>query len=518
MLIHGARLPGCLPLAINRERHYAKKVKMSELQQRLEAWLRHEIRRAPGRNLPPLSALSRKAGVSIPTLMQAARVLRSAGEIDFGRGRRPRICGREIAVPEAPPTSLEFLCDLMRGHIASGEWAVGTPVPKIASFTLSHRVSDHTVRTAFRILERERVLHRRGKTRYVGPAPDPQPPVSPVSPRFIVILQNGWFDWQWLFQSDRTEQFTSAFYREAERTGVELLPVIASEKDPHNMRGHIYLAGEHAVCDYIRSHRDRYLGALLCSVDYPQLGLATWVRRLLEFGRPVVWFDHEYRGLPAGLGHPLFTRMSMEETRVSSCAVEALARYGHRHVGYPLDPDVPWQVLRLKLMREEVARQGLNLTFVETPMGSQRMTDSIRTGWVRRLKAISEIPLFSLPAKTRSVIQTFDGSSWLAPLLADFRISAILAPCDTVGRQVYEWLSALRVRLPDRFSLLSFDNYRSHRSLPMTSVDFGFGRLGYCAFHALTRDIPIQRDRRGALMATPFLCHRSSLGPARRTP
>ena len=133
---------------------------------------------------------------------------------------------------------------------------------------------------------------------------------------------------------------------------------------------------------------------------------------------------------------------------------------------------------------------------------------------VERLRKISEWPATELPERLAQVSRHQWSLPWVGRLLVDPRITAIVAPHDHNARSVYECLRALRVVLPDRFSILSFDNYRSFKSVPVTSVDFGFGRLGYCAFHAILGLVPIMRDSGGRIRPRPLVAHRASLGPA----
>ena len=204
----------------------------------------------------------------------------------------------------------------------------------------------------------------------------------------------------------------------------------------------------------------------------------------------------------------------MDEARVSRCAVEALTSFGHRRVGYPLDATVPWQVTRLELMREAAARAGSAFDIVAMPMDAVPPDAPRRAAVVRRLAKLSELPRHRLGEALARTEHTLPDLNWMFAGMADPRITALVAPSDEHGSRLFAWLASLRVRLPERFSLLSFDNYRSYRALPLSSVNFGFGRLGYFAFHSILRLIPTPRDQHGAILAQPFVAHRGSLGPA----
>ncbi len=491
-------------------------VKINSLIPNLVEALRGELAAAKGGRLPSLTRLCRKYDVSLPTMRKAANQLRDRGELTFSRGRTPRAPGPVPELPPRPPPTLDRIVAFVRERIATGDWPVGQALPKILALAGQFHASDHTVTTALARLEHGSVIHRRGRSRYVGPQPAARASAAHWSPpHFILIVQGAWNEWQGLCDSNRTEQFAGAFSAEAERMGIELLPVVATEKDPYVRSRRAYVAGERAILDHLKRHRDRYLGALLCGVVDTRLDAAHWHRRLLEYRRPQVLLDIGDKGPLQDIRHPLFTRCGPSESAVAACAVEALVRAGHRRVGYPYNETVAWEVRRLHLLRESVAKQRLDLTFVTGDVRLSRPLNADDTArLVERVRVLTELPPADVPATVADVMPNQWSSPWMGRLLLDPALTAIAVPNDSRARYVYEWLSALRVGLPDRFSLVSFDNYRTGKALPITSVDFGYGRLGYCAFHAILRTIPTPRDHTGAIHAQPFMAHRGSLGPA----
>ena len=65
--------------------------------------------------------------------------------------------------------------------------------------------------------------------------------------------------------------------------------------------------------------------------------------------------------------------------------------------------------------------------------------------------------------------------------------------------------------VPHDVQILSFDNAWIG-SYPITSVDGGYGRLGFDMFHILKGDISIPLSRKNMLLERPFVNHRGSLG------
>jgi DNA-binding LacI/PurR family transcriptional regulator len=92
-------------------------------------------------------------------------------------------------------------------------------------------------------------------------------------------------------------------------------------------------------------------------------------------------------------------------------------------------------------------------------------------------------------------------------------ITALLGANDEYARYLYYKLLSSGFRVPGDFSMVSFDNYPDLLPLPVSSVDFGFGHLGYMAFHAILQDITVKRGRRGDIPARAIVVHRGSVAP-----
>jgi hypothetical protein len=98
-------------------------------------------------------------------------------------------------------------------------------------------------------------------------------------------------------------------------------------------------------------------------------------------------------------------------------------------------------------------------------------------------------------------------------ILHDTGVTALLCPNDGLARRMYWVCRQLGYAIPDDISLLSFDNDHTASSHMMSSVDFGFGHLGYCAFHLLTKTLPINTAPGGRVGARAHVAGRGSVGP-----
>ena len=131
-----------------------------------------------------------------------------------------------------------------------------------------------------------------------------------------------------------------------------------------------------------------------------------------------------------------------------------------------------------------------------------------------------------LPAEGRAFLDKDDSSgpdharllalnAVMMPLLFEQNVTAIIAMNDARARHYYLWLRTMGYRVPDDLSLLSFDAVpRQLYPWQISSVDFGFGYLSYCAYHLIMEDVPVAH-RNSDLPARCRLNHMGSVGPAR---
>jgi DNA-binding LacI/PurR family transcriptional regulator len=71
------------------------------------------------------------------------------------------------------------------------------------------------------------------------------------------------------------------------------------------------------------------------------------------------------------------------------------------------------------------------------------------------------------------------------------------------------------VSIPRDISLVTFDNYLQFQIWPLTTVDFGFGNLGYRAFQAIRGEIPVRIGTNRDMLTEALLINRGSLDAPR---
>jgi DNA-binding LacI/PurR family transcriptional regulator len=93
--------------------------------------------------------------------------------------------------------------------------------------------------------------------------------------------------------------------------------------------------------------------------------------------------------------------------------------------------------------------------------------------------------------------------------------TALLVPHDYTAYYFYHILTSRGVAIPRQLSVLSFDNSDRLVALPLSTIDFGFGYLGYAAFHTIFGVIKPLRTHEGDIAAKPYLVDRGSVAVPR---
>jgi DNA-binding LacI/PurR family transcriptional regulator len=99
----------------------------------------------------------------------------------------------------------------------------------------------------------------------------------------------------------------------------------------------------------------------------------------------------------------------------------------------------------------------------------------------------------------------------LVSLLTKHDVTALLAINDNFARKYYFWLRTVGIDVPAHLSVIGFDNLAVNTPYPISSIDFGFERLGYLAAHILIGDTNVAAERNGDIPGIPTLVDRGSV-------
>lgn len=427
--------------------------------------------------------------------------------------------------------------------IESGSLAVGRPLPKVLFLTREFHASPRTVVRALARLVEEGFAHKRGKSFYAG-----KPPAKTAAgrkPRTLFLVEKDVSAWEKL-NNPRTGPFLHAFEQEAQRFQVRVVPLPISGQP-----GFFGLFDPSRFSSLAKSMGGGFLGALVIGSRAELPGLPSILESLGQSAPKVLWFDRYDEGWTPPQRKNIF-RHHYSESKGLSAALEGLVRLGHRRIAYTGIVEEPWMAARLEKLRALCAGISPRPEILSFPFcdaywrviagkaPSQAEAEAIPAAPAEEWKAWMERnreghPHLYRPETVQAVMEWMSRPRETGPLSAKIGLdeimvllapqmrhllenspcTALLAPHDWQGRKYLSFLHYAGVRIPEKFSLLSFDNHRSRYWQPLSSIDFGFGHLGYCALHHLLGDLDFRMDAQQSLAGIPELLDRGSIGPPR---
>jgi len=485
----------------------------SELEKRLSSSIQAAV--------PSINELAAHHRVSYPTAWKAVQVLVRKGLLARNPGKRMIAPADDAKNPASQP-SADQMYRIIKHGIVDGTYRMGTPLPKIYSFMQEHGYSRLTVSRALIRCAREKLAHKARNRWYAGPLPSRHASFSVASPNNPVVLflvQN-----PQAYYADFSEPFTSRFIMlfldEILRCGIQAAPALRS-KDPREVL--MIPAGISEVRAMIRSLGVRYRGTLIMCIFPVVEKIDEWISMLLTFDKPVVWFD--YAGAGAALTRmsvspgKRYYRLYQDEDAAVRCALNALAHQGHRTIGVHAGEVSDWSRRRTGRIRRQAVGMSPPLhiaaagdaaeeswQFVRSRgQGAPYSADPLQFGFA----AGPGVPGQSAESPAGALIRQAPS---LARLVREHGPTALIALNDIMAREYYYWFTALGIDIPGDISLVSFDNIPASMLLPVSTVDFGFERLGYLAAHIIIGDMPVSADRSGNLPGVCSLINRGSIG------
>jgi DNA-binding LacI/PurR family transcriptional regulator len=340
----------------------------------------------------------------------------------------------------------------------------------------------------------------------------------------ILLFNYNMSTYSHLHESERTAGFMRAFYDEAERCGYQVVPVYPLSLAEATLSSY---RPERRVSTLIAALGERFRGVLVLATRKHVPELDEWMSLFAGFGKPVVWFDyHEegWAGLAPASGNTRLLRAAYDEAGAVRTALQTLVDSGHRRIGIAnhLPHYRAWVRRRAECAETMAARRWPNVTIV---------TENDPVDQVRRhpdrvfVHDLLDILRFTLSPHERKLIDFVIESpscAWhhevigctpvMSRLLAQ-GVTAVLAPNDCIAMHLFAWCSAFQVDVPRECSLLSFDNNERYRAVPVSTVDFGMGNLGYVAAQAFVGAAPVKTYPGGRLKPRCRVVHRGSLAP-----
>jgi DNA-binding transcriptional regulator YhcF (GntR family) len=508
------------------------------------------LRTSRSERLPGARTLARMFGCSFATMLKALRVLQERGLLIIDGNRRARLASSQRPAPAASrERAADRLHGIVRNAIVTGTYRVGDQLPKAGYFALEHRCSRTTVACALQRLCEERLCHRRGKAWVVGPHETHARDTRPADRPAILVLLPNEDHWRMISRDSKEyKHFVAQFAHEAEKHGIRLVMAFTSPQENRTLSS-LWPQGQKQIAGRVRHLGSHYLGALVpCNhLEIPEL--EQWLRLLLELGRPVVWLDRTEEGLYSPLKHRLFFRCTADSREGSRVILRAFHDAGHRTIGLTrlfwhqyLDPFIDDMTAmtsefdpRMRLVVEREPHPTMDTRPDGEPVGAvlQRLSRSgipaLRRLCARLLKRHPDLvdgtgahaPVgwrdFWRGAQYVSLqeFQVFGLMSRLVPLLRNPDITALICPGNKNTRFYFWWFEAMGISVPRDLSVISVDNSYDFHPWPISSIDLGYGYLGYAAIHLFMGDIPVHIDRHHTVTGPVSFHDRGSLGPPR---
>jgi DNA-binding LacI/PurR family transcriptional regulator/DNA-binding transcriptional regulator YhcF (GntR family) len=479
--------------------------------------------------LPPFSKLTRRYGVSKTTVCRAVAHMtkrkmvqrqgpRTLYVVDPGRFGPKRALNPVSETVRAVYENLKELC-------LSGRFEIGTPLPKLAYFAQLFHASRLTVTRALQLLEKEGIIHKLGKSWIVGRGGAGKAGASERNviasygadrPVVLVIAQrfNIYCD---ITRKDECKPFLDAFYRQLKQHTISYRICFVEKVDDL----FDIISSEAGILSSIRESRSSYRGALLLGKHL--LENRSFIRKLLEFRKPVMLYDHLHETSPPDIEQlekdSCFSRIGRDSVKSIAMIMDHLSEHGHSVVGMPLFPphlenvyQRIWMEGRIALVRQAAAQAKppihIHTVQLEKPASGMRLSSEC----------------FRNPVDPGLHSRRFaDRLSYAAPALRDVIIhhkaTALVALNDLLARDYYLWCCSQGIAIPQEVSIVSFENYSFAEALGLTSIDFGMDTAGLQAASLFANP---RRNRRGVeagIRGRPWLMLRSSSGRiGRKTP
>jgi len=471
--------------------------------------LRRRLDSDPTMKLPSANALAAEFGVAASTAWKAIRVCNELGKA-LGKASLP-----------TPPDPATALYEKLKTALQQSDIGVGEMLPKFESLAASHRLSRTTIAHALRQLSSDRLIHKRGKCWIAGPQPSTTVPAQSARglTRMVLILCTD--TQQNVFHNLLVQPFWETLKYELHPKDIQFR---LGYRIPEEVRTPIRCQGIEEMGESIRSWGDFFRGTIIYDQHMDRETLAQWARLLSMGGtRPVIYFDlsnsnPSFTRSGLSLGH-WYYRVHFDEPAAVAVALGHLFRAGHRVVGLPTMPwdTNEWVARRIGLIKKtakafsptpEILSVSLNEPFWDpaTPFSIERkgMSSAI-TDYVALQRAS-----WSTSRPRTNVSDVVRATPSMAKL-CDKGVTAIVALNDWLAHQIFVWCHLAGIDIPRDMSIVSFDNDPVATTYSISTIDFGYARLGYLTARLLCGSRLAEADREGAIPSVPTIVNHGSV-------
>ncbi len=437
--------------------------------------------------LPSLVTLAEAASVSRMTMWHAVHEARRAGIVTASRGQPIALVGaadsRVERIADSPSVPWERVAASIARDVLSGVPLPGATMPSHKELMLSHGVCHATIRKALGSLVCTGLLERKGRRLRVTDAPPTRRSRSD-----LVLISYG-AQGQIPFITPRIHEHLRHLEQECSRL---------------NIRLHIITADQiFDVPDGFQKLRKRLvamqpLGIVLWRIVFMPDAFRILARQVADSSLPFVVLDE------AGDVERLLPRRKAMQCRIYSLGTSSvsgldvgrfLARHGHRKIAFlaSQEPVIGFAQRRLDGLRQAFRESGCPdgvkafaidasgqtaravLRRLRMLLNEEAFSSSLRTGVIPDASVLEEIAdiIGMLRDPGASIARQNALPATLDSVLACEGITAIVAENDPVALDCLNYLKKSGVPVPQRVSVVGFDDGMTGMLKRMTSYNFG---------------------------------------------
>jgi len=467
--------------------------------------VRAAIQKDPSSLLPSIGDMAAKYDVAYQTMRKAIELLVKEGLI-MCKTRRGLTLAKTGGDGEELGQSAQELYNVIESKILDGTFLVGHMLPKTNYFSLTYRISSATVAQTLQALQRENRIHKKGKSWYAGPLRETKKTIIGYGQPKVLVVADAYEKFWRLVTSVSAANFSGMLHHELENFGYQTEFLFLDQ--PTRKAASFEQQLSERMATAIDQMENRYSGCLLMCHSIMREPLNVFLTVAEKYDQPAAMLDHVDGGRPllkSIKSKKRLVRFFFNEYQANLLALKTLYEAGHRKIGYPYYDKNPyqWVANRLEVLNKIAATQ------FDSPPQIIPFRQNEEPWYPRRWTGIAA-PASSKPSM--NAIRA--GRAGLAPVrqfIKECGITAIILPNDVFAHQWYFWLFHLDIDVPKDISLISFDNAPELRMLPVSTIDFGFSRLGYLAAHLFIVDIPVRADADGNIGGISKLINRGSI-------
>lgn len=490
------------------------------------AWIRSEVTRLePGTVLPTDTQLAQRWGFARKTVGKIMRELAVEGLVE--RSRRRGTCTAGLPQLQLEPagrmSSAAALAVSIRAEIETGWLRSGEPLPAVQFVAHRQRVSPHTVIAAYRLLAREGLVHKAGRSYCCG-VPGLRKERAGSAP--VMVVSYDTIDLRRLFGDPSYGRAYFELEEELARHGrtVRYTPLSRLPESGAAAQWSGMLFAQPAPGD--RSPRGNPLADQRLRQLFTRVPSVVDLKRQTTAGKPPSTF------IPRRPPRCLYLYRPWLSRTLKTTLVDYIVGRGYSHVRFILDvshvtrhfpglaekvsghrsehPTPPfvafWDLLDIRKQLESVCPSVRFSLSLLNPAPSGPLADSIRT----HLSAIQP-SRYSLRENSSALSSELSFHKTPHDICRGAREGELwVCKTDEIADQLLRAARDSRIDIPGRVDMLSFDNDPACYHLGLSRCEIDWQGVGYLMAHWFIGDIPVAHTREGYLRGAGRVVEKST--------